>query len=119
MERGERPMSEQKPQSNHELLFVQLLLSFQAAAYQQMGKIASPFTGKIERNLEMARHSIDMLAMIEAKTKGNLTEQESRYLSNILAELRLNYVDEVNKPEPEQQNQGEKTDPTKGDTVEK
>lgn len=107
-------MSDNPPRDDNELLFVQLLMSFQAAAYQQMGKIASPFTGKIERNLEMARHSIDMLAMIQAKTKGNLTEQEERYLSNILADLRLNYVDEANKPEPEKDS-ADKSDKEKKD----
>jgi len=111
-------MEENQPRDDYELLFVQLVMSFQAAAYQQMGKIASPFTGKIERNLEMARHSIDMLAMIQAKTKGNLTGQEERYLSNILADLRLNYVDEANKPEPEKDS-ADKPDKDKKDESDK
>ncbi len=78
-------------------LFTQLVLSFQAAAWQQMGKVQSIMTGKIERNLVMAKHSIDMLAMLEEKTKGNLTEDESKYLKHVLYELRMNYLDEVKK----------------------
>jgi len=78
-------------------LFTQLVLSFQAAAWQQMGKVASIITGKIERNIEMAKHSIDMLAMLEEKTKGNLNEDESKYLAHVLYELRMNYLDEVKK----------------------
>jgi hypothetical protein len=81
-------------------LFVQLILSFHAAAWQQMGKVASVMTGKIERDLNMAKHSIDMLGMLEEKTKGNLTEDEEKYLTHTLYELRMNYLDEQKK-EPE------------------
>jgi hypothetical protein len=93
-----------QPEANYskeELYFAQLVLSFQAAAYQQMGKVVNPLSGKVERNLEMARHSIDMLAMIQDKTKGNLSESESGFISHVLTELRMNYVEEVNKPQSE------------------
>ncbi len=79
--------------------FFQLILSLQAGAMQQMGKIASPISGKIERNLDMARHSIDMINMLNTKTAGNLTKEESELLKHALYELRLNYVDEVKKDE--------------------
>ncbi len=79
--------------------FVQLVISLQAGAMQQMGKITSPMTGKVERNLEIARLTIDTLSMLEAKTKGNLTSEESKLIGHILYELRLNYVDEVKKEE--------------------
>ncbi|UCE67191.1 MAG: DUF1844 domain-containing protein [Candidatus Zixiibacteriota bacterium] len=77
--------------------FVQLVLSFHAAAWQQMGKVASVITGKVERDLNMAKHSIDMLGMLEEKTKGNLTEDEEKYLKHTLYELRMNYLDEMKK----------------------
>ncbi len=79
--------------------FLQLLLSLQAGAMQQMGKIASPISGKIDRNLDMARHSIDMINMLNSKMAGNLTKEESELLEHVLYELRLNYVDEVKKDE--------------------
>ena len=79
------------------LLFTQLVLSFQAAAWQQMGKVPSMITGKVERNLEMAKHSIDMLGMLEEKTAGNLGEAEAKYLKHVLYELRMNYLEEVKK----------------------
>jgi hypothetical protein len=78
-------------------LFVQLVLSFHAAAWQQMGKVVSVITGEIERDLNMAKHSIDMLGMLEEKTRGNLTEDEQRYLARALYELRMNYLDELKK----------------------
>ncbi|MEE9554711.1 MAG: DUF1844 domain-containing protein [candidate division Zixibacteria bacterium] len=87
----------ESPEYNDQALFTQLVLSFQAAAWQQMGKVASVLSGKVERNLEMARHSIDMLAMLEEKTKGNLNEDESKYLTHVLYELRMNYLEEVKK----------------------
>jgi hypothetical protein len=91
---------EKKSAMSHELLFTQLVLSFQAAAWQQMGKVPSVISGKIERDLEMAKHSIDMLGMLEEKTRGNLTENEKKYIEHVLYELRLNYLDEMKK-EPE------------------
>lgn len=76
---------------------MQLVLSLQAGAMQQMGKVVSPVSGKIERDLVMARNTIDILAMIDNKTKGNLTEEETKLVGHILYELRLNYVDESQK----------------------
>jgi hypothetical protein len=79
------------------LLFTQLVLSFQAAAWQQMGKVPSILTGKVERNLEMAKHSIDMIGMLDEKTKDNLSESEAKYLQHALFELRMNYLEEIKK----------------------
>jgi hypothetical protein len=78
-------------------LFLGLIHSFQAAAMQQMGKTMNPFTEKIERDLMQARLSIDMLEMLQERTSGNLTGEESRFLSHVLTELRLNYVAEVDE----------------------
>ena len=78
-------------------LFLGLIHSFQAAAMQQMGKTMNPFTEKIERDLAQARLSIDMLEMLQERTSGNLTGEESRFLSHVLTELRLNYVAEVDE----------------------
>lgn len=84
---------------NLDMQFYQLILSLQAGAMQQMGKIASPLTGKIERDLNMARSTIDLLEMFERKTKGNLDDDEKRLLEHVLYELRLNFVDEQKKDE--------------------
>lgn len=81
----------------NEALFVQLLLTFQTAAYHQMGKIASPLTGKVERNLEQAQNSIDILGMIQEKTKGSLSESEQKMIDNVLYELRMNFLEEQKK----------------------
>ncbi len=78
-------------------LFLGLIHSFQAAAMQQMGKIMNPFTNEVERDLGQARLSIDMLEMLQERTSGNLTGEESRFLTHVLTELRLNYVAEVDE----------------------
>ncbi len=77
--------------------FYQMVLSLQAAAMQQMGKIVSPMTGKVERNLDMARSTIDLVEMLERKTKGNLNSDEKNVLDHVLYELRLNFIDEQGK----------------------
>ncbi|OGC79072.1 MAG: hypothetical protein A2145_06515 [candidate division Zixibacteria bacterium RBG_16_40_9] len=78
-------------------LFLQLIIMFQTAAYQQMGKIKNPLTDKIEKDLSQAQFSIDMLGMLADKTKNNLSEEEKKYLELALYELRMNYLDEVKK----------------------
>jgi hypothetical protein len=78
-------------------LFLGLIHSFQAAAMQQMGKTVNPFTQEIERDMPQAQLSIDMLRMLETRTKGNLTSEESRFLAHVLRELQLNYVMELDE----------------------
>lgn len=80
-----------------DMMFYSLVLSLQAAAMQHLGKVMSPMTGKVERNLEAAKHSVDMLEMLRRKTDGNLADDEQKTLEHILYELRLNYIDEVKK----------------------
>jgi hypothetical protein len=84
----------------HQILFSQLVLMFHAAAMQQMGKLKNPVTDKVERDLAAAQSSIDLLDMIKEKTEGNLSQEENRLLVEVLKELKLNYVDEMNKPDP-------------------
>ena len=80
-------------------LFLGLIHSFQSAAMQQMGKVPNPFTSQIERDMQQAKLSIDMLEMLEERTTGNLTGEEARFLKHVLTELRLNYVAEVAEDE--------------------
>lgn len=92
-------MAEENSFDRDEALFLSIVYSFHAAAMQQMGKIPNPFTGKVERDLDAARGTIDVLAMFRKKTEGNLTDRESRVLTGLITELQLNYVDE-GKREP-------------------
>jgi hypothetical protein len=82
---------------NTELQFAQLVAVFHSSAMVALGKLKNPATDRIERNLEQAKHAIDTLEMLKAKTAGNLSDTEKRMLEHSLTELRLNYVDELKK----------------------
>lgn len=86
----------------NQLLFAQLVLMFHGLAMSQMGKIKNPMTDKVERDLAGAQGTIDILDMMKEKTKGNLNQEEEHFLTNMLQELKLNYVDEAGKPNPSQ-----------------
>ncbi len=64
---------------------------------QALGKIKNPMTDKVEVNIEQAKQTIEMIEMIKEKTKNNLTDNESKMIETSLSELRLNYLDVVNK----------------------
>ena len=93
----------QDPQ-NVNVHFFQIVYSLQTAAMQQMGKIVSPVTGKIEKDITMAQTTIDILSMLETKMHGNLSEEESSLISHALYELKMNFVDESKKAEPDESN---------------
>ncbi len=92
----------------NEARFAQLIYSFQGHAMQQMGKLMNPLTGKVEKNMEQAKHSIDMVAMLEEKTRGNLNERERKLLEGVLFDLRMNYLDELKVTEDQEQKASQK-----------
>ena len=82
-------------------MFQGLVISLAAATMQHLGKTLNPVTHKIDKNLPAAQSTIDMLDMLEAKTKGNLSDAESKLLKGVLAELKMNYVETMNEKAPE------------------
>lgn len=100
----------------HSVMLIQLVLMFQTAALQQMGKLKNPITDKVEQDLSQAQMSIDMLDMIHAKMRGNLTEDEERMFVDVLRELRLNYVDEVTKKQASDSQASASQSPTSNST---
>ena len=91
-------------------LFKRLVLMFHTAAMQQMGKLTDPVTGDSMRDLEQAALSIDTLDMLMEKCKSNLSDEESNFLEHLLSELKLNYVDEVGRPESRPASEEEQSD---------
>ncbi|MBI1884003.1 MAG: DUF1844 domain-containing protein [Chlamydiae bacterium] len=77
-----------------EMLFMGLVAMLAQGAMQHLGKMADPLTGKVEKNLEAAKATIDLLSVIKQKTKGNLSPEEERALDAFLTNLQLNYVEE-------------------------
>jgi len=75
---------------------------FRFQAWMAMGKVANPVSGKVERDMGVARHMIDLLAELENRTEGNRSADETKMLQGVLTELRLNFMDESKKPAPEE-----------------
>lgn len=94
-------MAENDLGNKHSLLFMGLVTSFQQSALQSLGKLVDPTSGKTEVNLPGAAAYIDMLDMLVAKTQGNLSSDEASTLEQIVSHLKLNYVEELNKPKDE------------------
>ena len=87
-------------------LFQHLIVMFQTLALQQMGKLTSPITGKVERDLHQAKITVDMLGMIQNKTEGNLDENEKKILDTVMMELQMNYIDETARAAREEEEGG-------------
>jgi hypothetical protein len=82
--------------------FVSIIMMLSSACWQHLGKVPNPMTGKIEKELTHAKIAIEMLVMLRDKTKGNLSPEEQKMLDNVIADLQLNYAEEVNKAGTEQ-----------------
>ena len=75
-----------------EVNFSYFLISLSSSALLHLGEIADPQTGEKRKDLPIAKHTIDTIAMLKEKTKGNLTDEEQKALDSILADLRWRYV---------------------------
>jgi hypothetical protein len=75
-----------------EVNFASLIFSLSSTALFHMGEIADPGTGETTKDLRLAKHTVDTIAMLKEKTKGNLTGDEEKFLDSILADLRWRYV---------------------------
>lgn len=72
--------------------FEEVLATVATQVFMFLGEIANPMTGQGEVNLPLAKHYIDVLSVLEAKTKGNLTDAEKKHLDQLLYESRMRYV---------------------------
>jgi hypothetical protein len=77
-----------------EINFPTFIFSLNSSALVNLGVIEDPATNKKEKNLPMAKQTIDILGMLEEKTKGNLSDDEANMLKTMLYELRMLYVKE-------------------------
>jgi hypothetical protein len=77
--------------------FATFVLSLSHSALMHMGDAPHPETGGVQKNLLLARQTIDLIGMIEEKTKGNLTGDEERLITQILFDLRMRYVETSKK----------------------
>jgi hypothetical protein len=87
------PNQPASPNDMNKALFLNLLSMLSMSAMQELGKLKNPFTGKTEVHLDMAQATIDMLDMLEAKTRGNRDKDEERIMNDTLTMLKMNYVE--------------------------
>jgi hypothetical protein len=81
-----------------QLSFGSLMQMFQLEGLIALGQIENPLSGTLERNLEHAQFIIELLALLQEKTQGNLSAAESAQLNAALTELRLLYVESLSGP---------------------
>ncbi len=72
--------------------FTSFILSLNTTALFHLGDIPHPETGQKVFDLELARHAIDTLAMLEEKTKGNLDNEEQDLISRVVYELKMRFI---------------------------
>ena len=84
------------PDANDPASFVNFLMSIASNAAASLGMMEHPVTHKREVDLELGKHWIDVLGMLEQKTHGNLLAQEQQILEGLLADLRMQYVSLAN-----------------------
>ena len=73
--------------------FATFVLSLSHSALMHLGEAPDPETNKVEANLPLAKQNIDLLVLLEEKTKGNLSGDEERLLAQVLFDLRMRYVE--------------------------
>jgi hypothetical protein len=76
--------------------FASFMMSIASNAASSLGMMEHPVTGKREVDLELGKHWIDVLGMLQQKTRGNLLPQEQQILEGLLADLRMQYVSLTN-----------------------
>lgn len=73
--------------------FYTFVLSLGSSAFMYLGDVPNPETGEaMPSNLPLAKQTIDLLEMLQGKTRGNLTPEEEKFLENLLTDLRLRFV---------------------------
>jgi len=79
--------------------FINFIMSIASNAAAAVGMMEHPVTHEREVDLELAKHWIDVLGMLQQKTRGNLTSQEARIIEGLLSDLRMQYVSLANSPQ--------------------
>jgi hypothetical protein len=98
-EKAASSMKEQSEPQNESFLpeinFANFILSLSTTVMYHLGDFPDPVTNKSVKNLQAAKHTIDMIGMLKSKTEGNLDDHEKNLMDGILFELRMRYVKEA------------------------
>lgn len=80
-----------------EVDFASFILTLSSSTLFHFGEFPDPVSGKRERNLDMAKQTIDILGVLREKTRGNLSKDEDQLMESLLHDLRIKYVEECKK----------------------
>lgn len=97
-------------------LFDQLISSLVHTTWVSLGKIKNPMTDKIEKDIVSASINIDMIDMLYKRMDGNLSDDEDKYLSEVLSELKMNYLHEKSQISETESESQEASEGTEGET---
>ena len=81
-----------------EVNFSTFILSLSSSVLMHLGEIPDPISKEKKKDLSLAKHTIDVMGMLQEKTEGNLTDNEKKLMDGILYDLRMRYVQQVGKP---------------------
>ncbi len=118
------PTQTPPPNDMNKALFLHLLTMLSMSAMQELGKLQNQLTGKVEIHLDMAQATIDMLDMLEVKTRGNRDADEEKALKDSLTMLKMNFVETSNseqsaassqQPEQDQKAEPQQEEPQKSE----
>ena len=93
---AEPPPTAEIPGADDPASFTNFIMSIASNAASSLGMMEHPVTGKREVELELGKHWIDILGMLQQKTRNNLLPQEQQILESLLADLRMQYVSLTN-----------------------
>jgi hypothetical protein len=82
----------EQPPPVPEVTFSAFVYSLSTSALVHLGEIPEPITEQMDKNLPLAKQTIDILGILQEKTKGNLTQEEENLLNSFLYDLRMRYV---------------------------
>jgi hypothetical protein len=86
------PKQEPPPGTGGKIDFPSYILSYYTQGLVLLGEVPNPYTNKKEEDLASSRHIVDLLGMLQEKTKGNLAPEEEQLLESVLYELRMKYM---------------------------
>ena len=93
---AEPPLTEDIPGAEDPASFTNFIMSIASNAASSLGMMEHPVTGKRDVDLELGKHWIDILGMLQQKTRSNLLPQEQQILESLLSDLRMQYVSLTN-----------------------
>jgi hypothetical protein len=95
--KGNESQSQTSQEPLPEINFSTFVISLSTQALMHLGEIANPLSGKSEVDVSDAKQMIDILGMLQEKTRGNLDASEARLIEDLLFDLRMKYVEAVKK----------------------